>query len=70
MLFLTFSIGVIYCFKMIFEVDIFWKFKCCIDKTKSHEKMNKIIASITQLIDRTRFYKILGKKIKFEANRE
>jgi hypothetical protein len=37
-MFMTFSAGIIYRFKILFEVVIFLKFKILIDKTKSQEK--------------------------------
>ena len=44
-MFITFSAEINYCFKILFEV---LKFKFLIDKTKSHEKIAKIIAVRTQ----------------------
>ena len=45
LLLMSFSIEIIYCFKILFK-DL--KFKFLIDKTKSQEKMTKIISVRTQ----------------------
>jgi hypothetical protein len=42
LLLMTFPAEIIYSFKMLFEVDIFLKFKFWIIQIKSHEKMTKM----------------------------
>jgi hypothetical protein len=63
-MFMTFSAEIIYCFKISFEV---LKFKFLIDKTKSLEKMAKIIGVMLTTI----FGKSLIRfGVKAEANLE